>query len=72
MSAGPVLLGDPHFRRRLVSPEASGRCGVRGSGLKRAALAGLAPKTELGNEPHGPQGTRNERLGRYGHRWPSG
>jgi len=34
MSAGPVLRGDPQFRRRLVSPESSGGCGVRGSGMK--------------------------------------
>jgi len=63
MSAGPVLRSDPHFRRRLVSPELSGRCGVRGSGMKEAALAGLAALAESGNELRGLEGTRNERLG---------
>ena len=46
-----------------MSPELSGRCGVRGSGMKEAALAGLAALAESGNELRGLEGTRNERLG---------
>ena len=55
MSAGPVLRSDPHFRRRLVSPEASGRCGVCGSGMKGSGVSGAGGVSGVRNGPHRPE-----------------